>query len=259
MKVTLINPEESQKLHERWGQFARVCYNSPEGREAFIGKGCHNTGHYSGSRTTYFIFHIEGVSRALTAQLNRHSIGVVINEQSMRYVNFANAEVTMPPTIANNPVAAEAFNIAVEQAKASYNNILDALAEDGITGEMANQDARYVCNIGIQTEGMWAFTIEALEHFMHKRLCDRAQWEIRDMANIMRKAVVEVVDSPLVHKALVPHCMALGYCPENKMQCKKYKKFMPTKQQFDKIQKLPEFKLLVAQIKEQEELAKKNK
>lgn len=247
MKVTLINQEEAANLHERWGQFARVCYNSPEGREAFIGKGCHNTGHYSGSRTTYFIFHIEGVSRALTAQLNRHSVGVVINEKSMRYVNFADAPVTIPPVILNNERALEAFNKAVDTSKECYEIILDCLAEDEITGEMANQDARYVCPMGIQTEGMWAFTIEALEHFMHKRLCERAQWEIRDLAKLMRTRVAAV--SRDIGARLIPHCFELGYCPENRMQCEKYEKTIPTKKEFFEIKSSLEFKKMVESIK----------
>lgn len=224
MKATLINQEQAEKLFETWGSFARVCYNSPKGSEERIGKGCLNTGHYSGSRTTYFIFHIEGVSRALTAQLNRHSIGTVINEKSMRYVNFANAEVTIPPMIAKNPKAKFHFEQAVKQSKESYSAILDALEEKGVTGEMANQDARYVCPIGIQTEGMWAFTLEALEHLCHKRLCIRSQWEIRNLVKLMKE---QVVDMPMVYNRLVPHCEYLLWCPEAKMGCGKY----PTKKE----------------------------
>lgn len=257
MKVTLINQEEAQNLHQRWGEFARVCYNSPKGKEAFIGKGCHNTGHYSGSRTTYFIFHIEGVSRALTAQLNRHSVGVVINEKSMRYVDFSQAEVSIPPSIANNENALRVFNSTVQSCKTAYTLIQEYLKEDGITGEANNQDARYICPIGIQTEGMWAFTIEALEHAMNKRLCERAQWEIRELFALMKKAVAEC--NPAVAKRLVPHCIELGYCPENRMQCEKFKKTMPTKAQFEKIMRLPEYKELVKDIKEQERKEKESK
>lgn len=214
-----------------------------------IGKGCHNTGHYSGSRTTYFIFHIEGVSRALTAQLNRHSVGVVINEKSMRYVNFKDAEVTIPPIIKNNPKAKEYFEQAVKQSKESYEAILQCLADEGITGEMANQDARYVCNIGTQTEGMWAFSLEALEHFMNKRLCERSQWEIRNMAKLMRDAILENINELSLKNKLVPHCMDLGYCPENRMQCNKYKQIMPTKKEFFELRKNENYIKLVKEIK----------
>lgn len=250
MKVTLINKKQASKLYEDWTTFAAVCYNTKvtEKNKELIGKGCHKTGHYSGSRTTYFTFHIEGVSRALTAQLNRHSVGVVINERSMRYVNFAEAEVTIPPSIANNPKAKFFFEQSIRQSQESYSRILDALEEkDGITGELANQDARYVCPMGIQTQGMWAFTMEALEHFMHKRLCERSQWEIRDLAKLMKEAVIE--ELPHLKTKLVPQCISQGYCVENRMQCDKFKNILPTKDQFDEISKSDEYKELIKRVK----------
>lgn len=248
MKATLINKEEAQNLHKRWGEFARICYNTPQGKELAIGKGCHLTGHYSGSRTTYFIFHIEGVSRALTAQLNRHSIGVVINEKSMRYVDFSDADITIPPSINNNKDAKEVYEKAVNVTKQAYKLIQNILKEqEGLTGESNNQDARYICPIGTQTEGMWAFTIEALEHFMNKRLCERSQWEIRDLAKLMRNAVIEA--NPDLANRLVPHCIELGWCPEGRMQCLKFKNTILTKKEFKDLQKTEEFKNIVKNIK----------
>ena len=220
MKVTLVNQEQASNLFKDWGSFARVCYDSPKGSEERIGKVCFNTGHYSGSRTTYFIFHIEGVSRALTAQLNRHSIGTVINEKSMRYVDFSEAEVTIPPSIKRNKEALKIFNESINHSKLAYIEIQKCLSEDGLEGEKNNQDSRYVCPMGTQTEGMWAFTLESLEHLMHKRLCVRSQWEIRNLMNLMKKEV-EVI--PEVHKRLVPHCEHLLWCPEGKrMSCGRY-------------------------------------
>ena len=91
MNVKLINKDEIKDFYKIWGTFSRQCYNSPEGKEEIIGKHCHKSGHYSGSRAVSFIFEIDGISRAAIAQLNRHSIGVTINERSMRYVDFSNA------------------------------------------------------------------------------------------------------------------------------------------------------------------------
>lgn len=249
MKVTLVNQEQSNRLYEDWSRFAAVCYNTTltEKNKEVIGKSCHKTGHYSGSRTTYFTFHIEGVSRALTAQLNRHSIGCVINERSMRYVDFANAEVTMPPSIASNEKAKAIFEHAVNHSRIAYRELQECLKEDGLTGEANNQDARYVCPIGVQTQGMWAFTLEALEHIMNKRLCERSQWEIRELAKLMRAAAIESL--PQLKDKLVPQCVAYGYCIENRMQCDKFKNIYPTKDEFIEISGLPEYKKLIKQVK----------
>ena len=92
IKVELINKEEIKNLYKTWGTFARQCYNTPKGKEEVVGRHCHKSAHYSGSRTTSFIFEISGISRACIAQINRHCIGVTINERSMRYVDFSNAK-----------------------------------------------------------------------------------------------------------------------------------------------------------------------
>lgn len=67
MKVELINKEEIKNLYKIWGTFARQCYNTPKGKEEIVGKHCFKSGHYSGSRTTSFIFEISGISRACIA------------------------------------------------------------------------------------------------------------------------------------------------------------------------------------------------
>lgn len=225
IKVRLINEEEVKNLYTRWGEFARVCYNSPKGSEERIGKSCHLTGHYSGSRTTYFIFHIEGVSRALTAQLNRHSVGVVVNEKSLRYCNVSDAKITIPPIIEKIPEAKKEFELTTEIIKNSYTNLVNILEENGYKGEKNNQEARYILPLGTQVEGIWGFSLEALEHFMNKRLCKRAQDEIQELAKEMKKEINKAI--PEVGKKLVPHCVTLMYCPEGRMTCGLY----PTKKQ----------------------------
>lgn len=248
IRVTLVNPDEIENLYTRWGSYARICYNSPEGRELFIGKGCHNTRHYSGSRTTYFIFHVENVSRCCTAQMNRTSIGCVINEKSMRYVDFSNAQFTIPPSIANNPEAMRVYNDITDYTKNGYKQLQDLLKLDGLYGENNNQDARYALSIGIQTEGMWGYTLESLEHLCHERLCERAQWEIREVVKQMKKEVLKVM--PELKDKLVSQCIADGYCWQNKMQCDKFKDVILTKNEFDKLRKSDDWKSIVKNIKQ---------
>lgn len=251
LKVTLINKDSIKNLYKDWSIFAAKCYdttidsNNPE----IVGKHCHNTGHYSGSRTTYFIFEIEGVSRVTTAQLNRHSIGMVVNERSMRYVNFENAKVTIPSTIKNDPYCKEIFDNAVSYTKEAYCNILNRFKELDIIGEEATQDARYILPIGIQTGGTWAFDLEALEHFCNIRLCNRSQWEIREVAKQMKKQVLEQL--PELKDKLVPNCKRYGYCIENNKQCKEYKENILTKKEFDKIKNTNVWKDLVKTIKKE--------
>ena len=72
MKVTLINKEEVKDFYRRWGQFACKCYSTNPKYAVNVGKKCHKTRHYSGSRAFHFIFEIENVPRSAIDQLVRH-------------------------------------------------------------------------------------------------------------------------------------------------------------------------------------------
>ena len=63
------------------------------------------------------------------------------------------------------------------------------------------------------------FTLEALIHFMHKRLCVRADEPIRMVAKLMRDEVLKV--QPEYKELLVAQCESMLYCPE-KHSCHRY-------------------------------------
>lgn len=249
LKVTLVNKEEVKNLYKNWSLFAAKCYNTTitSKNNELVGKHCHETRHYSGSRSTYFIFEIDGISRVTTAQLNRHSIGVAINERSMRYVNFEDAEITIPETIDSNDELREIFNNAVSYSQRAYCKILNKFKELDITGEKATQDARYILPIGVQTAGTWGFDLEALEHFCNVRLCNRAQWEIRAVAKAIKKEVLEVL--PELKNKLVPNCIKQGYCIENNRQCDEFSKSILTKSEFDLLIKSGDWNKIVYNTK----------
>ena len=56
----------------------------------------------------------------------------------------------------------------------------------------------------------------SLMNFFHHRCCNRAQWEIRELAEQMWRLCVEV--APHLFKNAGPSCVA-GACPEGKMSC----------------------------------------
>ena len=58
------------------------------------------------------------------------------------------------------------------------------------------------------------FDIEALIHFMHKRLCVRAEDITRQVAIAMKKEVLNAL--PELDEVLVPQCQYLMWCPEKK-------------------------------------------
>ena len=76
MKVTLLNPKQVENIFKEWGSFACECYATPQEYAEKVGKSCYEDEHYSGSRTEYIKFKIEGIDRGIAEQIMRHEIGV---------------------------------------------------------------------------------------------------------------------------------------------------------------------------------------
>lgn len=134
------------------------------------------TGHTSPLRQVAFVFVVDNVSRACTAQFNRHHIGIEREEMSQRYVDFnkgIKAFVT-PPSIQENPKILEKWNNLQSDMVGFYN---DCLAE-GIKKE----DARFALPMATVSREQFSMGFQAMQQFLDVRMCERAQWEIRDMA-----------------------------------------------------------------------------
>jgi thymidylate synthase (FAD) len=163
------------------------------------------SGHHSVIEHASYTFSIEGVSRALTHQLVRHRLAS-FSQQSQRYVNMKEADFVMPPTIAADPVLEARFRALMEQIWKEY----QALAE-----KVPVEDARYVLPNACTTNITVTMNARELWHFFELRTCNRAQWEIRQMADQMLALVQEV--SPFIFKNAGPPCISRGKCPEGKM------------------------------------------
>ena len=247
IKVNLINKEECANFYERWGKFAAKCYNSNPKYAKRIGKSCHKTGHYSGSRGFYFIFEIEG-PRSMIDQLARHEQGVVKNIQSQRYTDSSELEWFVPEDIGKDEDLLALFNGHMEKTKEVYGELEKGLTDRyGYAGEKSREKARGVISMDMQSSGVFGFTIEALENLMKKRLCNRSQEHIRKMAKIMRSELLSVL--PELGEYLAPPCALVGVCPEGNMQCSQFKDIFPTKEQFYEIRKHPDYIKMIAEIK----------
>ena len=62
----------------------------------------------------------------------------------------------------------------------------------------------------------------SLYNLFSKRCCNRAQWEIRQVADEMLKLVKEV--APVLFKNAGAPCTVTGKCPEGSMSCKNPRK-----------------------------------
>lgn len=219
IKVELLNSEEVKNFIKNHGIFACQCYNTPEKFAERVGLSCLKEGHTSGSRADMFKFRIH-CPRYTADQIMRHSVGTAINCQSQRYVDMDdNFGIYIPPEVEKDPILKQVYQNYEDECKQRYKDIRNLMNCYEITGEQANDLMRTMLPIGVECNLTMGFTVEALIHFMHKRLCKRADAPIRKVAQEMRKAVLEV--EPRYGELFVPQCKALMYCPE-KHSCGMY-------------------------------------
>lgn len=231
IKVTLLNGEDVKEFIRNHGITACICYATDEKYAEKVGLSCMKEGHMSGSRGDFFKFEIEA-PRFTIDQIVRHEQGVFKNVQSQRYVDMDdNFCIYAPPYVLKDDHLLYRYMKYEAMCREQYKINREIFNSLGVTGEQANDLMRTMLPIGVKSKVRIGFTLEALIHFMHKRLCVRADLPIRKVAELMREEVLKV--QPLYEEMLVPQCVDLLYCPE-KHGCKKY----PSKQELiEKIQK----------------------
>jgi len=241
LKVTLLQhtPEPEKIISAA----AKLCYSSSGisdimdklddvATEKFLNMLV-DMGHESPIEHVTFTFGIEGVSRSLLAQLTRHRIASY-SVKSQRYVTEGCFGYVVPPEINACKEARELFVHTMQQDQKSYDRLLDVLFEKhyksflesgknektakSMAEKKAAEDARYVLPNACETSLIATFNARSLYNFFKHRLCERAQWEIRDMADQMASLVLDV--APTLFKRVGPPCV-FGICPEGKMSCGK--------------------------------------
>lgn len=229
MQITILNPEEAAKLFEYWGKASCVCYDTETETPEKIGKGCMNSGHFSGSRGRFILFKVEGCPRFTIDQVVRHEIGVMKNVQSFRYVNKDSFAYEIPVEIKDNNELLARYHAHMMNAMDLYSDIQEYVFTKTQSHERANEQARYVLPISTHADFVIGMTVEALIHFANMRLCVRAEDKIRELALAIKKSVLKIL--PELDGKLVPNCQALLWCPEGRASCGAY----PTKNALKKI------------------------
>lgn len=198
---------------------ARLCYapvgaaelmeTMSEERVASVLGTIMESGHFSTLEHASYTYAVDGVSRALTHQLVRHRIAS-FNQQSQRYVKFSDdIAVVKPDTVAADETASRVFDEAIATAQEAYRALIAA----GIPAE----DARYLLPNAAESKIVITMNVRELLHFFSLRCCNRAQWEIRDMAHRMLELARPT--APFVFADAGAPCVR-GACPEGKMSCK---------------------------------------
>lgn len=239
MKVKLLsytpNPEKVISMA------AKLCYSpvgvdeieqnlTDENIEKFLNMLI-SIGHESPLEHVSFTFAVEGISRSCSHQIVRHRIAS-FSQQSQRYVKLDQFEYIIPPEINEIEEARKLFIESMNKDQEAYDKIVDILFEKHYNKlinfgknekearrqaeKKAIEDARYVFPNACETKMVFTMNIRSLYNFFSHRCCERAQWEIRDLATEMLRQVRQV--APILFKNSGPNCIK-GPCPEGKMTC----------------------------------------
>ena len=171
-------------------------------------------GHESILEHAVLTFAIEGCSRVCTHQLVRHRIASY-TQQSQRYIvlNPDDVEETfmIPPSVKEDPELLEEWKKVMKTAIDLYKKSV----ERGVHQE----DARFILPQAVRSKIIVTMNLRELKHFLGLRACERAQWEIWEVAWKMLEEIAKNDDlRPIIKWAkLGPRCIQLGYCPEREL------------------------------------------
>lgn len=245
LKVKLVahtpNPEKvvasAAKLCYAGCSIDELMNNLDEKKSKEFVKKLSSMGHESPIEHVSFTFAIEGVSRALLAQITRHRIAS-FSVQSQRYVRMDDFKYVIPPAVLETGCEEEFVKIMDEQAKqyldlvkqledAHYKSFSDTKNGDYEKDEkarrikaskIANEDARFILPNACETKMIVTMNARSLLNFFNHRCCNRAQWEIHALADEMLKLVYK--EAPTIFLNAGPSCVSHP-CPEGTMTCGK--------------------------------------
>ncbi len=211
MKVTLL--AYTQNADAICAAAGKSCYSEKSSQDLLDAGNPEKTlgkivgmGHHSVIEHACFTFSVEGVSRSLTHQLVRHRVAS-FSQQSQRYVPLNEPTFVTPHTVEEDEECLRVYNETMETIWAAYNKLAEKIPAE---------DARYVLPNGCTTNITITMNARELLHFFRLRCCNRAQWEIREMADQMLRLCKEV--SPTIFAKAGPPCVS-EKCPEGKLSC----------------------------------------
>ena len=166
----------------------------------------------------------------------RHRIASY-SQKSQRYVNEDGFDYITPPAISAVPEAKAEFDKQMAELVDSYHKIAEILTKEHTKTFMdegadeaeavnkakkkAYEDARFVLPNACETKIVVTMNVRSLFNFFKHRCCNRAQWEIKAVADKMLALCKSA--APHIFKNAGPSCVMTGRCPEGKMSCGKLK------------------------------------
>lgn len=182
MIVQLIDHTDDPEA--KIGQMAAICYDADLSRESCIRRArqCKDKGHLATLRFAYATFNVREISRVCSHQLVRHP-HLSYLQRSQRYCSEDDLDFVVPEEIF---AGAEwhVYTKAVHAAHDAYRELLKM----GIKKE----NARFVLPQSGMTELNITGNFQAWLDFINLRDDKAAQWEIRQVAQEIRKQLTGI-------------------------------------------------------------------
>ncbi|MFD9368558.1 FAD-dependent thymidylate synthase [Streptomyces sp. NPDC060020] len=143
-------------------------------------------GHFSVLEHASVTFYVEGVSRALLLELERHRF-LSFSVESQRYVDTEkhHPEPVLPPAIAPDSSAAGLVRDAYAFALNDYGILVQHLSEKGLKRKEAREAARAVLPNATPVDFLVTGNLRAWRDVLGKRWHEAADAEIREFAGLI--------------------------------------------------------------------------
>lgn len=130
-----------------------------------------------------FTFLIEDISRVTSHQLVRHRIASYTQE-SQRY-STAEEDYVVPKSIMLKSELREKYESLLRKAYELYSEFLE--------NNIPYEDARFILPQAVKTRILMTLNLRELLHIASLRLCNEAQWEIREVVEKMIDEAAKII------------------------------------------------------------------
>ena len=179
-------------------------------------------GHLACTEFDWYVFGIEGYSRVCETQLVRKRLASYMVKSGRLELNGKRKfEVTLPASIQKHSVNIIHDGLPIYIDSNVICSFIERWYEAGIKKGVPEEDLRYLKPQATSTRMLVGMNAHSLLDFFNRRCCNKAQYEIRDLANKMLRLVK--ANDPDVFAKAGPPCRSYGYCPENDAQCSQMK------------------------------------
>ena len=174
-----------------------------------------HSGHTAVMEFVDYVFAIDGISRSCLAQLTRHRMASFC-VMSQRHADMGDFKYIMPESIENSDHEIwSLYSFDMMDMSNAYDQLMRVISQfykDMVNSGIPMEDARYILPNACTTNIIMKINARSLANFLSLRMCNKAQWEIRELADKIYRIVSK--ETPIVSNYFGPNCWFDG-CKED--------------------------------------------